>query len=229
MFMAVDMKFNTRLQRLLANGFMLCITLYVVRTQAQADAIATAEYLSPLEKEILREINLARTQPAKYADVLEQMKSYYEGKLFKRPGEETVLTEEGSSAVEEAVRFLRKVKPLPPLVPSRGLSSAARDHVREQGPRGAIGHRSRDGSSIADRIKRYGRWQTAFGENISYGESHARMIVAVWIIDDGVPERGHRDNLFNADFKTAGVSFGGHAAFKSMCVADFAASYQEKN
>ncbi len=222
------MNFNPSLQRLLTNGFILGLMLYAVFAHTQADAIATAEYLSPLEKEVLREINLARTQPVKYAAALEQMKSYYEGKLFKRPGEETVLTEEGIPALEEAARFLRKVKPVPSLAPSRGLSLAAKDHVREQGPRGAIGHRGRDGSTIADRLKRYGRWQTAFGENISYGESQARMIVAVWIIDDGVPERGHRDNLFNADFRTAGVAFGKHTAFKSMCVVDFAVSYQDE-
>ncbi len=225
MFTAVNMNSRVRWLRLLANGL---IALYSISARAQVDSMATTEYLSPLEKEILREINLARTQPAKYAAVLEQMKSYYEDKLFKRPGEETVLTEEGLAAVEEAARFLRKVKPRPPLVSSRGLSLAAQDHVRDQGPRGAIGHRSRDGSAIADRLKRYGRWQTAFGENISYGESQARMIVAVWIIDDGVPDRSHRDNLFNTEFRTAGVSYGEHAAFKSMCVVDFAARYQDK-
>jgi uncharacterized protein YkwD len=223
------MSFNTRLPRVLTLGFMLSLALYAVSAQEQADAIAAADYLSPLEKEVLREINLARTQPTKYAEALEAMKAYYDGKLFKRPNEETVLTEEGIPAVEEAVRFLRKVKPAPALAPSRGLSLAARDHVAEQGSRGALGHRSRDGSTISDRLNRYGRWQTAIAENISYGESQARMIVAVWIIDDGVPGRGHRDNLFSAKFRVAGVSCGKHVAFKSMCVVDFAASYQEKN
>lgn len=218
-----------RLLRRILRAACLWLMLGALFVQAQQDAIAAAEYLSALEKEILRELNLARTQPAQYAEFVAQMKSYYDGKLFQRPNEETVLTEEGVAAVEEAVRFLRKVKPLSPLSPSRGLSLAARDHVAEQGPRGAIGHRSRDGSTISDRLNRYGRWQEATAENISYGESQARMIVAVWIIDDGVPERGHRDNLFNKDLKIAGVSCGAHAAFKSICVVDFAVRYQEKN
>lgn len=210
-------------------GFILRLTLFTASAQEHTEAIAAADYLSPLEKDVLREINFARTQPEKYADVLEGMKSYYEGKLFKRPNEETVLTEEGIAGVAEAVRFLRNVKPVAPLVPSRGLSLAARDHVREQGPRGAIGHRSRDGSTISDRLKRYGDWQTGIAENISYGESQARMIVAVWIIDDGVRDRGHRGNLFNAALKFAGIACGEHATFKSMCVVDFAVNYQERN
>ncbi len=223
------MDYETRLHRVIKKAICLCFMLNTISVPAQQDAITAADYLSPLEKEVLREINLARTQPEKYADVLESMKSYYEGKLFKRPNEETVLTEEGIAGVAEAVSFLRKVKPVAPLLPSRGLSLAARDHVAEQGPRGAIGHRSRDSSTISDRLKRYGNWQTGIAENISYGESQARMIVAVWIIDDGVRERGHRENLFTGDFKFVGIAFGEHQAFKSMCVVDFAASYQEKS
>lgn len=223
------MSFYSRVRRSLVRGFLLRFALQAANAHAQADVIAATEYLSAVEKEIFREVNLVRTQPAKYAEFVAQMKAYYDDKLFTRPNEEAVLTEEGVAAVEEAVRFLRKAKPVSPLSPSRGLSLAARDHVAEQGPRGAIGHRSRGGGSIADRLQRYGSWQIAFAENISYGESQARMIVAVWIIDDGVRGRGHRENLFNADYKTAGVAFGGHKAFKSMCVVDFAASYQEKN
>jgi len=116
---------------------------------------------------------------------------------------------------------------VPTLTTARGLAQAAKDHVLDQGPRGAIGHRGRGGSQIEDRINRYGRWLKAFGENISYGENGARMIVAMWIIDDGVPSRGHRKNIFNPAFRVVGIACGDHATFKSMCVVDFAAGYQE--
>lgn len=208
-------------------GFALLAWIAFASSQAPSEKVANANYLSALENEVLREINLARTQPAAYAVLINDIKRYYKGELLERPGEPTILTEEGISAVEEAAGFLRRVKPVPALASSPGLSRAAKDHVRDQGPRGAIGHRSRDGSEIEGRINRYGRWQKAFGENISYGESTARMIVTAWIIDDGVRDRGHRKNIFTPDFRAAGIACGDHAAFKSICVVDFAAGYQE--
>ncbi|MGH7494095.1 MAG: CAP domain-containing protein [bacterium] len=213
-------------KKLIANLLVLA-SILASSARAQSEKSENGDYLSILEKEVFREINLARTQPAAYAVFVDDLKRYYKGKLLERPGEPTLLTEEGISAVAEAARFLRAAKPVPALVPSRGLSLAAKDHVRDQGPRGAIGHRSRDGSQIDDRINRYGRWLKAFGENISYGEITARMIVVVWIIDDGVPDRGHRQNIFEPDFRMAGIACGDHAAFKSMCVVDFVGGYQE--
>jgi len=58
-----------------------------------------------LDKEILKELNLARQHPKKYAAFLEQERPYYVGKFIKRPGEITIITNEGVSAVDEAIRF----------------------------------------------------------------------------------------------------------------------------
>src|SRR5688572_29853958 len=68
-----------------------------------------------LEQEMLQEINQARTSPSRYAEYLEQTRGLYAGKEFRRAGKPTLLTQEGALALEEAVRFLRAAKPLPPL------------------------------------------------------------------------------------------------------------------
>lgn len=52
---------------------------------------------------------------------------------------------------------------------SKGLECAARDHVKDTGPKGVTGHTGTDGSSMSDRIERYGEWDVTVGENISYG------------------------------------------------------------
>lgn len=186
------------------------------------------KFLTALEQEVVREINLARQNPKAYAKFIEQLTPYYVGKQIRRPGKIAIITEEGVGAAEEAIRFLRSVKPVSALKSSKGMSLGARDHVEDQGPTGATGHEGRDGSQVWDRVNRYGTWQQLIGENISYGRDTAREIVIGLIIDDGVPGRGHRTSIFNSDFKVIGVAYGYHATFGSMCVMTFAGGYKEK-
>ena len=207
-------------------GFM-CL---VVSISAQADEVDDSDYLSSLEKEIVEEHNLARTHPDKYAAFLEEWKPYYDDKVLKRPGEPHIFTQEGVSAVEEAIRFLREAEPVPTLRPSKGMSLGAQDLVEYAGPRGAVGHTGGEGSQVAERVNRYGTWQGQVGENISYGGDDAREIVIRLIIDDGVPDRGHRENIFNPDFRVIGVACGPHESqYETMCVITLAADYIEGN
>ncbi|HEX9973299.1 MAG TPA: CAP domain-containing protein [bacterium] len=178
-----------------------------------------------LDKEILKELNLARQHPKKYATFLEQERPYYVGKFIKRPGEITIITNEGVSAVDEAIRFLKKVNPVAPLYHSAGMSRAAMDHVQDQGRKGTFGHRGSDGSQPADRVSRYGKWLETVGENISYGRDVARDIVIGLIVDDGVPSRGHRNNIFNPQFRIVGIACGAHKTFGTMCVMNFAGDF----
>ena len=64
---------------------------------------------------------------------------------------------------------MQNQKALGPLTWSKGLECAARDHVKDTGPKGVTGHTGCDGSSMSDRIERYGEWDVTVGENISYG------------------------------------------------------------
>lgn len=187
-----------------------------------------ADYLSAMERKILDEINLARTNPLKYAEFAKGLRKSMADRMIKRSGKPTILAQEGIAAVDAAIGFLRSVRRVTALSPSRGLSMAARDHVRDQETNGTIGHEGSDGSQINHRIDRYGKWTAPIGENISYGAETPRDRVLALIIDDGIPSRGHRNNIFNPLFRMIGIACGPHTKFSSMCVMDVAGGYKEK-
>jgi uncharacterized protein YkwD len=131
--------------------------------------------------------------------------------------------------VDEAILWLEKQKSAGALGYSRGLSLAARDLVAAQGASGGFGHRGPDGSIPSNRIERHGYWESVIGENIAYGQSTAREVVAAFIVDDGVPGREHRKNLFNAAFHVMGVDCGPHSTYGTLCAITFAGGFREKS
>jgi len=185
-------------------------------------------FLSALEREVVEELNLARTQPKVYADFIGAYLKFFVGRELHEPGRITLLTKEGKSALNEAIKFLKNQKPLSRVTASKGMSKGATDMVRMQESTTQTGHKGRDGSTFADRISRYGTWSGKCSENIDYGNDTARRIVMALIIDDGVSSRGHRSSIFEPGFKRVGVSFGSHRTYNYMCVIEYAVSYTEK-
>lgn len=190
---------------------MRCVLTFLLCTLAALTARAD----EAIAEQVLAEMNLARTEPRTYARIVA------EAIPLQR-------TATGRSAAREAVRHLEKMKPLPPLRSSTGLSAAAALHVADTGPRGARGHRGSGFSSPWDRIDRFGRRRGTAGENICYGARSARAIVVMQLIDAGVWSRGHRKNILSPSFAVAGVAHGPHAGYGTMCVIDFAASFVER-
>lgn len=202
--------------------------LFFITASVQSLNAEPPDYLSPLEKSVVDEINRARTNPKGYSSFLKERRQYYHGKLLKIPGEGVIKTIEGIAALNEAMKFTRSLHPVPPLHPSRGMSAGARDHVKDQGRAVSVGHRGGDASQPWDRVSRYGTWENSVGENIAYGSDKARDIVIGFIVDDGVPGRDHRKNIFDPDFRVIGVACGPHGRYGTVCVITFAVGYQEK-
>ena len=186
---------------------------------------ARAETASAVE--IVREMNLARQNPARYAGYIAELRNHFQGTLLVLPGRIPLRTKEGTRALDEAIRFLQNASPQAPLTFSPGMSRAAADHCAEQAG-GGMSHRGRGGSSTGDRISRYGTWSGTWGENLSCGRSGAREIVMALIIDDGLRSRKHRANIFSRNFNYAGAAVGSHATYRTICSIEFAGGYVER-
>jgi len=180
-----------------------------------------------LEADVLREMNLFRKNPRAYADKLVALRAQMRGTLIERPGLAPVATREGVAAVDEAIGVLRRgPRRLPRLAPSSGLERAAADHARDLGNNDGLGHDGSDGSTPEDRIARHGRWDVMVAENIAFGPTTGEEVIVGLLVDDGVPDRGHRDVLFERDLFFTGVSCGPHPSYGATCVIDYAGAFE---
>lgn len=208
--------------------FSLCLVFLAAAIQpALAGEGTSADAGSTSSRAVLRELNLARQNPALYATFVEELRGRMNGNVMVLPGHTRIRTKEGTRALDDAIRFLRRTQPQVPLALSPGMSRAAADHCSDQAS-GGFGHAGRDSSHADKRIARYGTFGGCWGENISYGKSTARDVVLALIIDDGLPARKHRHNIFNPNFNFAGAAFGRHARFGTVCSMDFAGTYVER-
>ena len=119
-------------------------------------------------KEIFDAHNVLRTDPTYFVTHLEQMAECFDGKRYKRAGYTTIVTNEGATAVKDAIKFLKNQEPLHPLSLSKALCSSAQDHATNTGSNNVTGHTGADGSTIDERIERYCEWSGRIGENCSY-------------------------------------------------------------
>jgi uncharacterized protein YkwD len=194
------------------------------RTEAAGErAVASETDLDAL----FAEINRLRADPRAWAAHLRWYRGLFEGRLVKVPGRIAILSQEGPAAVDEAILALEGTRPLPPLRRSQGMDRAAAEHVADLGQTGRTGHAGADGSQPWDRLKRHGQWMKTAGEVASFGQHEPRRVLIQFLVDDGVPDRGHRKQLLSPDFGVAGLACGPHARFGHGCVITLAGEFQE--
>lgn len=200
--------------------FLRSVTLALLWTGAVAEAPPSKA--TPFERAVVQEMSDLRVRPKAYAKHLRAMRGWFEGTLWKRPGRVPLRTEEGVAALDEAIAFLESTRPVGPLRFNEGLALAARLHAQDIGPRGALEHVGSDGSRLSQRLNRLGVWQGIVAENIGTLEEDPRELVIQLLVDDGVPERGHRHNLFNPELHQAGAGVAPHRDYRTVTVIDYA-------
>ncbi|HTL97384.1 MAG TPA: CAP domain-containing protein [Holophagaceae bacterium] len=190
---------------------------------AQADSKALA-------REVVAQINWARQDPKAAAQELRTWLPRFEGgRYLAFPGETRLRTEEGVQAVKEAIAFLDRQRPLAPLAWSERLARSAEDLAKDQSVHGGLGHVGSDGSRPMDRVERYGEVSGSVGEVVTYGTfgdpGIPRRAALALIVDDGVPDRGHRALIFDGSFTLAGAAWGPHPIYAHMAAVDFCSGF----
>ncbi|MGZ4089608.1 MAG: CAP domain-containing protein [Bacteroidia bacterium] len=185
---------------------------------SQLDLGRGFDRLSESEADVLFEINKARTNPKKYAEMyIKPMLEFFNGNLYKGYLE----TKEGAAAVEDCIKSMNTTVNLQPLIPDEKVIKLARYHTNKQSQTKETGHDTPGGKSFDKRFKKYLKKGFLVGETVSYGEKDARAIVIQLLIDDGVRGRGHRKNILEPKYTHTGIAAGPHLRYEYMCTIDF--------
>ena len=164
--------------------------------------------------------------PRGYTNVIKKYISYFDGNLLNLPGsEESIETQEGPAAYQEAIDFLSKQSGVGRLEPSKGLCKIAKDFVSEMKKvdPGDIG--SIDLDKI---IERYGKFTGNLNRALDMGGETPEQVLVNLIVSDGEPNREQRESLLNKDFNKVGVGFGTHDELKYVTTIISASKFENK-
>ena len=175
-------------------------------------------------------INRFRRNPRDLANHLERIKKYLDTStnILSEPDKIQTQMVEGEEVCNEAINYLKKLRPLQPLIWEDALAQSAQEHVDDIGPKGLLLYQSSDGTEPEDRITKYGEYKESLGENIDFGPNDAIGVIVSLTLDDGEEERPHRDNLFKNDYRKIGIACGPHQTEFQMCVMDLAYDFIPK-
>lgn len=172
----------------------------------RANTAVRSNYLSKEEKLIILYTNLARLDGAKFCDL-------YVSPLSQK--------DPNNSYIKSLVTDLNSVKDLPMLYPNDILFRAAEYHANDLGKSGEFQHESTDGTSFQKRISSFG-YKNPAGENIFAGIEDPLHVVLDLLIDEGIPDVGHRKNILRKAFNSISVARRPHNSdCKFVVVMDF--------
>jgi len=174
----------------------------------KADAAKHLEYYSEEEKKIIFYINLVRAEPVLFERTL--LKNYLKEQNIK-----------ADKWTKSLIKKLKEAESLPMLEPREDLYEAAKNHAQDMGQTGRTGHNSSDGVSYPDRIAPFVKIYASINENCNYGLNNGLAIVIDLLIDEGVPNFGHRRNILDVDARFVGVSIQPHKKWQFNCVQEF--------
>jgi hypothetical protein len=166
----------------------------------QAFTALNARYLTRTERDIIHVLNLMRLDPPGFAEKV--VKSY--------PDQSGDPDMRKSSYYKSLLRDLAAASPLPPLEPDEALFNYARCHATRSGLTGYVGHTR---SKPCEETPIYG------GECCQYGMEDALGVVMELLIDQNIPDLGHRKILMTG-FTHIGVAMRPHKTYRVNTVLD---------
>lgn len=137
----------------------------------------TSPKMTTREREMLAEINYARTKPGEYTAYFDAFLDHWNAPASER------------KKAQELKRYMKKMAPVPTLLPSEKLYHLARTHGEWLYKNQTIRHSQHKDIS--------------YSENIVGGNENVRYAVIDLLIDAGYDSNAHRKNILNPENRYA--------------------------
>jgi uncharacterized protein YkwD len=170
----------------------------------KANTALNMDYLNETEKQVIFYSNLARINGSLFADTY--LQNYINENNISK-----------NTYVISLIKDLKKSEPANPLIPQKDLYEAALYHAKTSGKNGSVGHQNFN-VRTKGLIKKY----NSLGENCDYGSDEALAIVLNLLIDENIPNLGHRKNILNPAFAHTGAAIHQHKRYKVNTVIIYA-------
>ena len=173
-----------------------------------------------IKREVIAESNRIRTNPKAYIPILEGYLKNFDGNLLTLPDKHEILeTEEGPRAYKEAIEFLKNQKPINVIEYDEEASKVALEYSKflSNSKEGQV----EDENQIEQRVEKYLDYDYSISENIDFGGSTGVEVIVNLLVDDGVKNRIHRENLFSDKYEYYGVGVFEHPDYDFCTVIDY--------
>ena len=173
-----------------------------------------------IKREVIAESNRIRTNPKAYIPILEGYLKNFDGNLLTLPDKHEILeTEEGPRAYKEAIEFLKNQKPINVIEYDEEASKVALEYSKflSNSKEGQV----EDENQIEQRVEKYLDYDYSISENIDFGGSTGVEVIVNLLVDDGVKNRTHRENLFSDKYEYYGVGVFEHPDYDFCTVIDY--------
>ena len=180
-------------------------------TLEKANTAKSVGYMDQDEKKVIFYINLARLNPKLFSETyLQQYIDSLRTNNSLHPDE--------YSYIVSLQKDLKSIEKREALLPLKELYESANTLAQGMGEIGGVGHDNYD-KRFSKVMKESNSYKT--GEDCDYGYQSPLTIVFHLLIDNGVPDLGHRKNILDKDFTHIGVSIKPHKKYRWNCVIDF--------
>lgn len=179
-------------------------------TKAELEKANTAKDVKGLsedEKQFIFYTNLVRINPSLFCETY--LQRYLDDTKQKK-----------NEYVKSLQKQLMKCSSLTPLKHYDRLTELAKEHSVIMGEKGLMGH-DQPGKKFRERFRKLIAEGRTVAENCDYGNQDPLEAVISLLIDEGVPDYGHRENILDKTFTYIGVSYNSHKRYGHSYVCDF--------
>lgn len=165
--------------------------------------------LSERERELMEEVNLLRSDPVTYAELLIRRRKHFYTAADLQPGDPAQKNpnlKEGKPAVLEAIDFLQKCSSVEKISWRRGI------HLASQDVRKLLGNQKTTDPTTPDQVNEalysYGEYEGRATQLVGFGYNNPKEIVCHLLVSDGEHTRRSRQILLDPDFRFGGLALG---------------------